>query len=113
VSDCCTPKGYPQIFSERNAAGEAKHYRRKGLDGTCERILDFISERGVEGKTLLEVGGGIGAIEIELLKAEQVARRRMTKPTELAPWRMHLIGRGRSLVRPTGRSQCQVCHVRP
>jgi len=24
---------------------------------------------GVEGKTLLEVGGGIGAIEIELLKA--------------------------------------------
>src|SRR5260370_17764759 len=26
-------------------------------------------ERGVEGKTLLEVGGGIGAIDIELLKA--------------------------------------------
>ena len=26
-------------------------------------------ERGVDGKTMLEVGGGIGAIEIELLKA--------------------------------------------
>src|SRR5207237_2152264 len=69
VSDCCTPKGYRQIFSEKNAAGEAKRYRRKGLDGTSKRIFDFISERGVEGKTLLEVGGGIGAIEIELLKA--------------------------------------------
>ena len=69
MSDCCTPKGYRQIFSEKNAAGEAKRYRRKGLDGTSKRILDFIRERDVEGKTLLEVGGGIGAIEIELLKA--------------------------------------------
>jgi hypothetical protein len=69
VSDCCTPKGYRQIFSEKNAAGEAKRYRRKGLDGTSKRIFDFIREGGVEGKTLLEVGGGIGAIEIELLKA--------------------------------------------
>jgi len=69
VSDCCTPKGYRQIFSEKNAAGEAKRYRRKGLDGTSRRIVDFIRERSVAGKTLLEVGGGIGAIEIELLKA--------------------------------------------
>jgi 2-polyprenyl-3-methyl-5-hydroxy-6-metoxy-1,4-benzoquinol methylase len=68
VSDCCTPKGYGQIFSAKNAAGEAKRYRRKGLDGTSKRIF-VVRERGVEGKTLLEVGGGIGAIEIELLKA--------------------------------------------
>src|SRR2546428_7756673 len=44
-------------------------FRSRGLDGTSKRIFDFIRERGVEGKTLLEVGGGIGAIEIELLKA--------------------------------------------
>jgi 2-polyprenyl-3-methyl-5-hydroxy-6-metoxy-1,4-benzoquinol methylase len=69
LSDCCTAKGYRQIFSEKSAAGEAKRYRRKGLDGTSKRIFDFIRERGVAGKTLLEVGGGIGAIEIELLKA--------------------------------------------
>jgi magnesium-protoporphyrin O-methyltransferase len=69
VSDCCTPKGYRQIFSEKNAAGEAKRYRRKGLDRTSKRIVDFIKDRGVEGKTLLEVGGGVGAVEIELLKA--------------------------------------------
>jgi 2-polyprenyl-3-methyl-5-hydroxy-6-metoxy-1,4-benzoquinol methylase len=69
LSDCCTPKGYRQIFSEKNAAGEAKRYRSKGLDGTSKRIFDFIKDRGVEGKSLLEVGGGIGAVEIELLKA--------------------------------------------
>jgi 2-polyprenyl-3-methyl-5-hydroxy-6-metoxy-1,4-benzoquinol methylase len=69
VSDCCTPKGYRQIFSEKNARAEARRYRRKGLDATSRRIADLLKERGVEGKTLLEVGGGIGAIEIELLQA--------------------------------------------
>jgi len=69
VSDCCTPKGYRQIFSEKNAGAEARRYRRKGLDGISKRIFNVITERGVEGKTLLEVGGGIGAIEVELLKA--------------------------------------------
>jgi 2-polyprenyl-3-methyl-5-hydroxy-6-metoxy-1,4-benzoquinol methylase len=69
VSDCCSPKGYRQIFSEKNARGELRRYRRKGLDGTSRRIADLLKERGVKGKTLLEVGGGIGAIEIELLKA--------------------------------------------
>jgi predicted nicotinamide N-methyase len=45
-----------QIFSEKNARAEAKRYRRKGLDGTSRRIADLLRERGVEGKTLLEVG---------------------------------------------------------
>jgi magnesium-protoporphyrin O-methyltransferase len=69
MSGCCTPKGYRQIFSEKNARGEAKRYRRKGLDGTSRRIADLLKERAVEGRTLLEVGGGIGAIQIELLRA--------------------------------------------
>ena len=69
MTDCCTPKGYRTIFSEKSAVGEAKRYRRRGLDGTSRRIFDFIKRRGVDGKTVLEVGGGIGAIEVELLKA--------------------------------------------
>jgi len=69
VSDCCTPKGYRWIFSERSARAEAKRYRRKGLDATSRRIVDYLKAQGVEGRTLLEVGGGIGAIQLELLKA--------------------------------------------
>jgi 2-polyprenyl-3-methyl-5-hydroxy-6-metoxy-1,4-benzoquinol methylase len=69
MSECCTPKGYRQIFSEKNARAEAMRYRRKGLDRTSKRIFDFIKDRGIEGKTILEVGGGVGAVEIELLKA--------------------------------------------
>jgi len=69
VSDCCSPKGYKWVFSEKSARAEAKRYRRKGLDSTSRRIVDFLRTQGVGGKTLLEIGGGIGAIQIELLKA--------------------------------------------
>ena len=69
MSDCCTPKGYRSIFSERMARADARRYRRKGLDKTSRRIVDFLKAQGVEGRTVLEVGGGIGAIQLELLKA--------------------------------------------
>jgi 2-polyprenyl-3-methyl-5-hydroxy-6-metoxy-1,4-benzoquinol methylase len=69
MSDCCSPKGYRWIFSERTARSEAKRYRRKGLDSPSRRIVEFLKREGVKGRTVLEVGGGIGAIEIELLKA--------------------------------------------
>src|SRR5947207_1905923 len=69
MTDCCTQKGYRWVFSERLARAEAKRYRRKGLDATSRRIVDFVKQQGVEGRTVLEVGGGIGAIQIELLKA--------------------------------------------
>jgi 2-polyprenyl-3-methyl-5-hydroxy-6-metoxy-1,4-benzoquinol methylase len=69
MSDCCSPKGYRWVFSERSALREAKQYRKRGLDGTSRRIVDFLKTQGVEGRTVLEVGGGIGGIQIELLKA--------------------------------------------
>jgi magnesium-protoporphyrin O-methyltransferase len=48
---------------------EANRYRRKGLDATSRRIVEFVKTQGVEGRTVLEVGGGVGAVQIELLKA--------------------------------------------
>jgi 16S rRNA G966 N2-methylase RsmD len=69
VGDCCSPKGYRWMFSEQSARADAKRYRRSGLDSTSGRIVAYLKQRGVEGRTLLEVGGGVGAIQIELLKA--------------------------------------------
>ena len=69
VSDCCTPRGYRQIFSAKRAHAEAKRYRKKGLDKTSKRIADLLLDHGLEGRTVLEVGGGIGSIQIELLRA--------------------------------------------
>jgi magnesium-protoporphyrin O-methyltransferase len=69
VSDCCTPKGYKRMFSEKSAESRAKRYRRKGLDRTSLRLLQILRQQRLEGRTLLEVGGGIGDLQIELLKA--------------------------------------------
>lgn len=68
MSGCCTPKGYEQIFSERGARAQARSYRRNGLDSTSRRIVEVLKQQGIGGKTLLEIGGGIGAIQLELLK---------------------------------------------
>jgi magnesium-protoporphyrin O-methyltransferase len=69
MSDCCSPKGYSSIFSEKRAHAEARRYRRHGLDRTSRRIAELLKQQGIAGRTLLEVGGGIGAIQIELLRA--------------------------------------------
>jgi 2-polyprenyl-3-methyl-5-hydroxy-6-metoxy-1,4-benzoquinol methylase len=46
----------------------ARRYRKRGLDKTARRMVEFLQQHGVEGETVLEVGGGIGEIQIELLK---------------------------------------------
>jgi hypothetical protein len=69
MTDCCSPAGYRWVFSERHARREARRYRRRGLDWTSRRIVELLKPQGVGGHTLLEVGGGIGALQIELLKA--------------------------------------------
>jgi len=68
MAGCCDPRGCDAFFGERFARRMAKRYRSRGLDKTAQRIVDFLAERGVEGATVLEVGGGVGEIQIELLK---------------------------------------------
>ena len=69
MSDCCTPRGYRWLFSQRRADVDARRYRKRGLDRTSRRILELLVARGVAGRTVLEVGGGIGALQVELLRA--------------------------------------------
>ena len=69
MGNCCTPKGYRWVFSEGRARADAKRYRRRGLDRTSKRIAELLKRDGVKGRTLLEVGGGVGAIQIDLLRA--------------------------------------------
>src|SRR5437660_11766114 len=66
---CCVPDGYAQLFDEKNARSDARNYLKKGLDPTGQRMVDEILRRGVAGASVLELGGGIGALAIELLRA--------------------------------------------
>jgi 2-polyprenyl-3-methyl-5-hydroxy-6-metoxy-1,4-benzoquinol methylase len=67
VSTCCV-RGYERFFGARTARRDARHYRRKGLDKTAQLIVDELGARGIAGATVLEIGGGVGAIGLELLK---------------------------------------------
>jgi 2-polyprenyl-3-methyl-5-hydroxy-6-metoxy-1,4-benzoquinol methylase len=68
MASCCDPRGCDDFFTPRLARRAAKRYREKGLDKTAQRMVAFLKERGIEGATVLEVGGGVGEIQIELLK---------------------------------------------
>jgi 2-polyprenyl-3-methyl-5-hydroxy-6-metoxy-1,4-benzoquinol methylase len=80
--NCCPPKGYEKLFGGRTARRDAKRYRRKGLDGAAARMVEFLRSRGIEGATVLEIGGGVGAIDVELLKAGA----RQAVDVELSPY---------------------------
>ena len=67
MSSCCTPRGYRRVFSARSAERQARRYRSRGLDRTSRRIAAALLARGVEGATVLEAGGGVGALQVELL----------------------------------------------
>jgi magnesium-protoporphyrin O-methyltransferase len=68
MASCCDPRGCDQFFGDRFAERMARRYRRRGLDKTARRMVDFLVAGGIEDATVLEIGGGIGEIEIELLK---------------------------------------------
>ena len=46
----------------------AKRYRHRGLDGTATRLVDFLAADDLTGATVLEIGGGVGEIGVELLR---------------------------------------------
>lgn len=68
MADCCGPGGYDETFTDRFARRVARRYRRRGLSPASRAIVSFLTERGVDGATVLEIGGGVGEIQVELLR---------------------------------------------
>lgn len=68
MAGCCDPRGCDDFFGEKFARRVAKRYRKRGLDKTSKRIVTFLERVGLQGATVLEVGGGVGEIQLELLK---------------------------------------------
>ena len=66
---CCAPKGYAKLFGGRAARRDVRRYRRKGLDETGELMVRYLRGRGLAGVSVLEIGAGVGALSLELLKA--------------------------------------------
>src|SRR2546422_3599015 len=67
MAGCCNPTDYRRLFSRKFASRDARRYRKRGLTGTSRTLVELAGD--VRGATVLDVGGGIGAIELELLAA--------------------------------------------
>lgn len=66
---CCGSRGYDQVFGEKTARKDLRRFRKRGLRRDAQRGVDFVRSRGVERASVLEAGGGIGAVQVELLDA--------------------------------------------
>jgi hypothetical protein len=92
VAQCCSPAGYRKIFGERTARRDVRKYRRRGLDRAARQIADFLIARGIEGDSVLEAGGGVGAIQLELLKAGAAHTTNVELSPEYEPFAAELLG---------------------
>jgi len=61
--------GCANVFSSKEAENDLKRYRRNGPDSSTKALIEAIVAEGVEGATLLDIGAGIGAIQLGLLAA--------------------------------------------
>ena len=57
------------FYDEKRAASEFRKYREKGPIPSTRALIEALKAEGVEDATLLDIGGGIGAIQHELLDA--------------------------------------------
>ena len=72
--DCCQLNVYEDQFNARVADQELRQYREHGPRKETRLLLDAIRAQGLHGASLLDIGGGIGAIQHELVEAGVVSR---------------------------------------
>lgn len=68
--DCCDHcQDTKDLFDDEKAKTELRKYRKNGPPNKCTRLLiEGLKTLDMEGKTLLDVGGGVGMIPCELLE---------------------------------------------
>jgi len=67
VTSCCRATGCEEIFKPATARRNLRRYLRKGLGSIERRMVATIGTRDLGGARVLEIGGGVGAVQAELL----------------------------------------------
>ncbi|MCA9738074.1 MAG: methyltransferase domain-containing protein [Gemmatimonadota bacterium] len=65
---CPHCRGAQKVFGRRVARMESGRYRRKGLRGTTRALVEGLAGAGTPGRTLLDVGAGIGMVQLALFE---------------------------------------------
>ena len=68
MAECCS-RDYDLQFDDERARRDLLEYRARGPGGGTRRLIDALLDQGISGASLLDIGGGIGAIQLELLAA--------------------------------------------
>lgn len=67
---CCGASVCESQFDRKRAARELRDYRAHGpTHATTRAMIHLLRRAGVDGSTVLDIGGGIGAIQYDLLEA--------------------------------------------
>ena len=66
---CAQCNGIVQEFNDRLARKELRKYRRSGPAGPTRTLLYALRELGMEDRSFLDVGGGVGAVQHGLMAA--------------------------------------------
>jgi len=66
---CCSAPGCERIFDRKHATRELRNYHRNGPIKTTQALIHSVLRGGVKDSTLLDIGGGVGAIQYDLLNA--------------------------------------------
>lgn len=66
--DCCHCQGIESTFDEKGARSSLRRYYRKGPKKTAQLLIDFLAKDGLQDQTLLDIGGGVGIIQLEMFK---------------------------------------------
>lgn len=67
--DCCQCQGIETKFDKKYVAKKLKKYRKSGPKKTTWQLIDALRAEVIEGMTLLDIGGGVGDIQHEMLKS--------------------------------------------
>ncbi len=61
---CC----YDDAFDRRHAEAKLREYRRRGPGRTSRALADALGQGGADGRSVLDIGGGVGAVHHLLLE---------------------------------------------
>ena len=67
--NCCQCQGIEELFSQKLVNKELSRYRARGAEKTTRILTEAIKSEGVAGLTLLDIGGGVGAVQHALIEA--------------------------------------------
>jgi predicted TPR repeat methyltransferase len=67
--NCRQCQGIEELFSAELVNKELSSYRVKGPSKTTRILIDALKRENIQGRSLLDIGGGVGAIQHALLQA--------------------------------------------